>query len=183
MLSIGGGPDDKGFEERLVAAFEAAACSVPDSPGAEVLRHAGRIALKNDVRTSIQNEVHRALTEAAQACRQMSGVPNTEAVLKAEDLNGDGGEDWIADYAKLRCDGGINQMCDDEGCVLQIFLWNGAAAWNLAFDDPVKSYKFVNRGGKRLLQVTKAGSACDKPATATCRETYILDEDAIELAQ
>ena len=32
-------------------AFEAAACTVPDSPGAEVLRHAGRIAFKNDVRT------------------------------------------------------------------------------------------------------------------------------------
>ena len=65
VLSIGGGPEDKGFEERLVAAFEAAACSDPESPGAEVLRHAGRIALKNDVRTSIENEVHRTLTDAA----------------------------------------------------------------------------------------------------------------------
>jgi uncharacterized protein len=67
QLSIGGGPGDEGFEERLLAAFEAAACSVPESPGAEVLRHAGRIALKNDVRTSIENEVHRTLTEAAYA--------------------------------------------------------------------------------------------------------------------
>ena len=39
----------------------------PESPGAEVLRHAGRIALKNDVRTAIENEVHRVLKEAADA--------------------------------------------------------------------------------------------------------------------
>jgi uncharacterized protein len=65
QLSLGAGPEDPEFEARLVAAFEAAACSVPDSPGAEVLRHAGRIALRNDVRTAIENEVHRTLTDAA----------------------------------------------------------------------------------------------------------------------
>jgi uncharacterized protein len=65
MLSMSGGPDAPEFEARLVAAFEQAACSVADSPGAEVLRHAARIALKNDVRTAIENEVHRTLTEAA----------------------------------------------------------------------------------------------------------------------
>ena len=67
QVAIGGPPDDAEFEARLVAAFEAAACTVPDSPGAEVLRHAGRIAFKNNVRTSIENEVHRVLKEAADA--------------------------------------------------------------------------------------------------------------------
>jgi uncharacterized protein len=67
QLSIGAGPEDSEFEAGLVAAFEAAACSLPDSPGAEVLRHAGRIALKNDVRTAIENEVHRILKDAADA--------------------------------------------------------------------------------------------------------------------
>ena len=67
QLSMGGGPGDPDFEARLVAAFEQAACAVADSPGAEVLRHAARIALKNDVRTAIENEVHRTLTDAALA--------------------------------------------------------------------------------------------------------------------
>jgi protein Tex len=67
QVSLGGPPDDAEFETRLVAAFEAAACTVPESPGAEVLRHAGRIAFKNHVRTSIENEVHRELKEAADA--------------------------------------------------------------------------------------------------------------------
>ena len=67
QVSVGGPPDDPEFEARLVLAFEAAACGVPDSPGAEVLRHAGRIAFKNNVRTSIENEVHRVLKDAADA--------------------------------------------------------------------------------------------------------------------
>jgi uncharacterized protein len=67
QVAIGGPPDDAEFDARLVAAFEAAACTVPESPGAEVLRHAGRIAFKNSVRTSIENEVHRELKEAADA--------------------------------------------------------------------------------------------------------------------
>ncbi|HEX9188165.1 MAG TPA: Tex-like N-terminal domain-containing protein, partial [Vicinamibacteria bacterium] len=65
QVSVGGPPDDPEFESRLVRAFEAASCTVPDSPGAEVLRHAGRIAFKNNVRTSIENEVHRVLKDAA----------------------------------------------------------------------------------------------------------------------
>jgi uncharacterized protein len=65
QLSMGGAPEDPELEPRLLAAFEQAACAVPESPGAEVLRHAARIALKNDVRTAIENEVHRILTEAA----------------------------------------------------------------------------------------------------------------------
>jgi uncharacterized protein len=67
QVSVGGPSDDLEFEARLVAAFEAAACRVPDSPGAEVLRHAGRIAFKNNVRTSIENELHRVLKDAADA--------------------------------------------------------------------------------------------------------------------
>src|SRR4249919_3484605 len=53
---------------------------------------------------------------------------------------------------------GADQMCDDEGCVLQIYLWNGSAAWNLAFDKAVKSYKFSTRHGQHLLAVVTAGS-------------------------
>ena len=55
-------------------------------------------------------------------------------------------------------------MCDDDGCTLQIYLWNGSTAWNLAFDEPVKSYRFGQLHGHRLLQVVMAGPACDKPS-------------------
>jgi len=64
-LAVGGPPDDPEFEARLVEAFEAAACTVPDSPGAQVLKEAARSALRDHVLPSIENEVHRALKDAA----------------------------------------------------------------------------------------------------------------------
>ncbi|MCC7343999.1 MAG: helix-hairpin-helix domain-containing protein, partial [Deltaproteobacteria bacterium] len=68
-LSIGGKPEpdggDSGFEAGLLQAFEAAALTVPDSPGAEVLRKAARLALKAHVQPSIDSEVHKALKAVA----------------------------------------------------------------------------------------------------------------------
>jgi len=81
QVSVGGPPDDEEFEARLVAAFEAAACTVSDSPGAEILRHAGRIAFKNNVRTSIENEVHRELKDAADAAAAQAFAENVRRRL------------------------------------------------------------------------------------------------------
>jgi uncharacterized protein len=64
-LSVGGRADDPAFEERLLGGFEAAAVSVPDSPGDALLRRAARLALKAYVLPSIENEVHRALKQVA----------------------------------------------------------------------------------------------------------------------
>ncbi len=63
LLAVVGSPEDPEFEARLVSAFEAAAVSVPDSPGDEALRQAARIAFKGVVRSAMENEVHRALKE------------------------------------------------------------------------------------------------------------------------
>jgi uncharacterized protein len=81
QVSVGSPPDDAEFETRLVAAFEAAACTVPESPGVEVLRHAGRIAFKNNVRTSIENEVHRELKDAADAAAAQAFAENVRRRL------------------------------------------------------------------------------------------------------
>jgi uncharacterized protein len=65
-VSVGGPPDSvEAFDARLLAAFEAEACTVPDSVGAEILKKAARLALKAYVLPSIENEVHRALKEVA----------------------------------------------------------------------------------------------------------------------
>ena len=125
------------------------------------------------------DNVAGALAEAARACKDMDGTPNTDAVLRVEDLNGDGGEDWIADYAKLKCVGGINPLCGEAGCTLQIYFWDGETAWDVVFEDVVKSYKFGKSDGKRMLFVTTSGIPCNKPAAETCKYTYRLDKDAV----
>ena len=64
-LTIGGAPEDVAYDEMMLARFESAACTVPVSPGAEVLLRAAKLALKGYVLPSIENEVHRALKEVA----------------------------------------------------------------------------------------------------------------------
>jgi hypothetical protein len=49
--------------------------------------------------------VAKQVEEAAQSCRDMGGKPGTEAMLTVSDINGDGIEDWVVDYAKLQCAG------------------------------------------------------------------------------
>jgi hypothetical protein len=74
------------------------------------------------------DNVQAEVAEAVQSCKDLEGTP------------------------KLKCEGGINQMCGANGCTLQIFLWDGGTAWNLAFEEPVHSYKFGKSRGKRVLQ-------------------------------
>lgn len=67
-LSFGGAPDDPesvDFVAPMEAAFQLAACSVPDAPGAAVLKKAAEVALKAHVLPAIEREAHRALKEEA----------------------------------------------------------------------------------------------------------------------
>jgi protein Tex len=64
-LNIGGAAEDTAYDETLIARFEGEACAVPDSPGAELLRRAAKLALKGYVTPSIENEAHRELKEVA----------------------------------------------------------------------------------------------------------------------
>ena len=116
------------------------------------------------------DNVSEAIDDAERGCKDSNGTPNADAVLKVDDLNGDGGEDWIADYAKLKCEGGINPLCGTAGCALQIYFWDGGAAWDVVFEDLVQSYSIrqerrqahalchhlrraVQQAGRRDLQI------------------------------
>lgn len=125
------------------------------------------------------DNIEAVLAEAAQVCKELNGQPNTDAVLKVEDLNGDGGEDWIVDFAKFECEGSTNPLCGSGGCTLQIYFWDGAASWDLVFEDLVQSYKFGNSGGKPMLYVITPGTPCNKPVAETCQYNYRLDKDAV----
>jgi hypothetical protein len=125
------------------------------------------------------DNIQAAIAEAEQACRQINGRPNAEAVLTVNDLNGDGGEDWIVDFGKLKCEGAENPLCGGGGCTLQIYFWDGEASWDLVFEDIVQSYKFGKNGGKPMLYVTTPGTPCNKPVAETCKYTYRLEKDAV----
>ena len=115
-----------------------------------------------------------------QSCKDLDGTPNADAVLSVDDLNGDGGEDWIADYAKLKCDGGINQMCGDERLhAANLPVGRSAPPGTWRSRSPCRATNSPRARGKRVLQVVMAGAACDKPSNETCNLTFRLDKTAI----
>ncbi|HET6284389.1 MAG TPA: Tex family protein [Polyangia bacterium] len=69
VLTLGGplGEDVDGdpLVDELIAAFEAAACTVPRFTGANLLARAARLSLKVHVLPAIETEVHRGLREIA----------------------------------------------------------------------------------------------------------------------
>ncbi|MGE0126542.1 MAG: Tex family protein [Blastocatellales bacterium] len=82
-LTIGGAPEDAAYDEILLARFESEACSAPDSPGAELLHRAARLALKAYVLPSIENEVHRQLKEIADEAAIKVFAENVRKLLLA----------------------------------------------------------------------------------------------------
>jgi protein Tex len=82
-MAIGAAPEDAAFDETLLARFESAACSVQDSPGAELLQRAAKLALKGYVLPSIENEVHRELKEVADEAAIKVFAENVRKLLLA----------------------------------------------------------------------------------------------------
>jgi uncharacterized protein len=81
--SLGGAPEDAGFDETLLRTFEVAACAVPDSPGADLLLRAARRAFREHVVPSIENELHRDLKEASDEAAIRVFAENVRRVLLA----------------------------------------------------------------------------------------------------
>jgi hypothetical protein len=128
-------------------------------------------------------DIAEIIAEAAQVCRTSGGKAETTAILRSDDLNGDGRADWIADFSKLQCDGAPNPACNDSGCMLQLYYWDGEAGWDLVFEDFVKSYKFSSSGETRTMHVTTSGIPCNKPIEDTCTYIYRLEKEAVDPVQ
>ncbi len=122
------------------------------------------------------------IDEAAQICRTAGGKPDTTAVLRSDDINGDGNSDLIVDFAKLKCDGAANPACNPDGCMLELYFGAGDG-WDLVFQDFVKSFKFSSSGDTRTMHVTTSGIPCNKPTDQTCLYNYRLDKDAVTPVQ
>jgi uncharacterized protein len=69
--------------ERLLARFEAAACSEPSFAGAALLRRAARMALRAHVVPAIENEVHKALRAVADEAAIAVFAENVRKLLLA----------------------------------------------------------------------------------------------------
>ncbi|HEY1692931.1 MAG TPA: Tex family protein [Polyangiaceae bacterium] len=80
-MSIGSAPEDEAFDAALLVALERAACPRATSPAADAMKKAARLALRAYVQPSIENEVNRALREAADAAAIHVFAENLRKVL------------------------------------------------------------------------------------------------------
>ena len=69
--------------EGLTAAFEAAACTVPEWAGAPLLKRAGRMALRVYVAPAIETELHKALRDVADVAAISVFAENVRKLLLA----------------------------------------------------------------------------------------------------
>jgi protein Tex len=110
-LTLGAAPDDVEFDEILLRAFENAACTVSDAPGADVLLRSGKLALRAYVAPSIETEAHRSLKDVADEAAIKVFAENVRKLLLAAPLGS---------KAVLGVDPGIRTGCklaivDDSG--------------------------------------------------------------------
>jgi uncharacterized protein len=86
VLAVDGAPDDPDFRTRLCGLLDAEACSVPDSPGADVLARAARRALDEHVWPAAEASAHKALRAVADERAIADIVAGVERLLCAPRL-------------------------------------------------------------------------------------------------
>jgi hypothetical protein len=121
--------------------------------------------------------VAKAVRDAEEQCRADGGRPLKRGnFLRVDDLNGDGGEDWVLDFSKFECAGTVppQPFCGSGGCSLSIYLWSGGSAWQKAFDETVQTFRFVRQDGRPALRVELGGAACGKVNARSCPKTYVF---------
>lgn len=132
-----------------------------------------RIALSAQEPDVVAKEVR----EAEEQCRADGGRPLKRAsFLRVEDINGDGGEDWVVDFSKFECPGTVpsQPFCGTGGCSVSIYLWSGGSTWTKAFDETVQAFRFVKQNGRPALRVDLGGAACGKVNHKSCPKTYLF---------
>ncbi len=86
QLKFEGPVEDSEFDQRLLNYFLEAACTAPDSPGADILKKAATLALKVYVIPSIESEIHKALREVADEAAIHVFSENVRKLLLASPL-------------------------------------------------------------------------------------------------
>lgn len=120
--------------------------------------------------------VSKALADATAQCTGLGGKPGDEsAMASVDDLDGNGGEDWILDYRKQVCKGAVPPFCGSAGCTLQIYLWQRDSRWDLVFDENVQAWNRTTFGGRPGLSVSFHGSKCNRTGSQRCNKTYLFE--------
>ncbi|MGU3539010.1 hypothetical protein [Methylobacterium sp. A54F] len=92
--------------------------------------------------------------------------------LTRKDVNGDGIEDIILDYAAVRCGDSGSLYCGSAGCIAQVFASRGGG-YVKVLNDNVRDLKFARVKGRPAMLLGLHGTACGKLGSAPCGVTLV----------
>ena len=106
----------------------------------------------------------RKLTDEAFAeCREAGGTPALLAdYVRTADLNGDGREDYLVDFAGLNCAGAESYFCGSAGCPVSVWA-STPRGLESAWSGPAQGSRIDTSATPPAVEVYLHGQFCDPP--------------------
>ncbi|HHC29557.1 MAG TPA: hypothetical protein ENK80_03195 [Rhodobacterales bacterium] len=118
------------------------------------------------------------LDEVVRQCGELGGsVAMEPGFERHEDLDGDGREDVVIDYAAAVCSQMASLYCGSGGCTVGFFLARDEG-YKRIFDGVIRGYA-VKLGG--LLALDLHGTACGLYGFEACRKVFRIADDSFAL--
>ncbi|PIE08030.1 MAG: hypothetical protein CSA74_04175 [Rhodobacterales bacterium] len=120
------------------------------------------------------------LEEISRDCRDLGGTVTVEPGFeRREDLDGDGREDVVIDYAAAVCSASATLNCTSGGCKVGFFLARGEG-YKRFFAEVIRGYEVFSGG---FLALDMDGAACGLYGFEACRKVFDIAGDAPVLAE
>ena len=120
------------------------------------------------------------LDEVVADCAELGGTVALEpGFQRREDLDGDGREDLVIDYAAAACSEAATLNCGSGGCTVGFFLARDAG-YTRMFADVVRGYEVLPGG---FLALDLHGTACGLYGFEACRKVFDVAGDAPVLVE
>jgi hypothetical protein len=118
------------------------------------------------VPTEVRSAVFAQLTKAGIDSKE---VAQAKDLFKAVSLTSQGQVTWIADFSLLPSP----TLCGTGGCLLQVWVKNGASHYTLAFDRQVLGHSVVRHdNGQGRLALELHGALCGGTGSVSCRYAF-----------
>ena len=128
----------------------------------------------------VDNPASLVLGEVVAACEALDGtVAMDQGFERREDLDGDGREDLVIDYAAAVCSSSPTLNCSTGGCTVGFFLARDEGYVRM-FSDVIRGYE-VFAGG--FLALDMHGTACGLYGFEACRKVFDIAGDAPVLVE
>jgi len=85
------------------------------------------------------------------------------------EVNKDGATDWVADFS------GDQAWCGSGGCRQMIFVSQGRAGYQIAFDQQTRAWTVTHRSDRANLDVEVYGAWCGEAGVVECRLRFVWD--------